>query len=153
MCLALYFACEGQLPVRHDLLRSPPEFSIQEIRPTAESVRQWFSLPVIRYIGTHTGCSCGFRHVYAEVPIDYWEGMFEYDEADQDTLRTAQLLIDLIHEKLALTDEIQMYPVWDGDEGVAPKGTIQLASNTLDPRTFFFNEQFFYRVRRPRLTG
>jgi hypothetical protein len=79
--------------------------------------------------------------------------MFEYDEADQDTLRTAQLLIDLIHEKLALTDEIQMYPVWDGDEGVAPKGTIQLASNTLDPRTFFFNEQFFYRVRRPRLTG
>ena len=155
MCLALYFACEGQLPVRNHPTDAPPEFSIEVIGPMGEPVRQWFSLPVIRYIGTHTGCSCGFRHVCAEVPIEYYEGMFEYDEAnedDQDTLRTAQLLIDLIHEKLALTDEIQMYPVWDGDEGLAPKGIIELASNTLNPRTFFFNEQFFYRLRRPPLT-
>ena len=72
--------------------------------------------------------------------------MFECDDADEEdqkTLRTAQLLIELIHEKLALTDEVQMYPVWNGDEGLAPKGTIVLASNSLDPRTFFFNEQFF----------
>ena len=154
MCLALYFACEGQLLVRHDPLLRPPEFSIQEISPAEEAVRQWFSLPVVRYIGTHTGCSCGFRHLYAEVPIEYYEGMFEYDynsEDDQDTLRTAQLLIDLIHEKLALTEEIQMYPVWEDEAETAPKGTIELASDTLDPRTFFFNEGFFYRVRRPPL--
>ena len=142
MCLALYFACEGQLPVRHDPRRLPPEFSIQEISPTEEPVRQWFSLPVVPYIGTHTGCSCGFRHVYAEVPIDYYEGIFEYDDNnddDQDSLRTAQSLIDLIHQKLALTD---------GSER-DHRTRIEHPRS----RTFFFNEGFFYRVRRPRLSG
>ena len=117
MCLSLYFACEGHLPLRNHPIDGPPEFSIEEISPTADSVRQWFSLPIIRYIGTHTGCSCGFHHVVAEGPVEYWDGMFEYDDnngEDQKTVRTAASLIDLIHEKLTLTDEIQMYPLGRG---------------------------------------
>ena len=87
MCLSLYIACEGQLAVRDHPVDSPPTFSIEEIAPIAEPVRQWFSLPVIRYIGTHTGCSCGFRHVVAAEPVEYWEGMFEYDDADEEDRR------------------------------------------------------------------
>ena len=151
MCLSLYFASAGHLPVRNHPIAGPPDFSIEELAPTAETVRQWFSLPVIRYIGTHTGCSCGFHSVVvADEPMEYWEGLFEYNdnnEEDRKRLRTAGFLIELIHQQLAATEEIQMYPVWQGDEGLPPKGTIELAASSLDPQTFFFNERFFYRVR------
>lgn len=118
----------------------------------AEVVRQWFSLPVVRFIGAHTGCSCGFPYIVAEEPVEYWEGMFDLSdeqERGQDS-RSAQSLIALIREHIDIGGEVQMYPVWYGEEHLPPKGTIELQANALDPRTFFFNERFFYRVRSAR---
>jgi hypothetical protein len=31
-------------------------------------------LPHVRFIGAHTGCSCGFPSVIAEEPFEYYEG-------------------------------------------------------------------------------
>ena len=41
---------------------------------------------------------------------------------------------------------MQLYPVWDGEEGSTPKGAINLGLGALNRDSFFFNEQFFYRV-------
>ena len=38
-------------------------------------VEQWFANRPVRFIGAHTGCSCGFPSVIAETPIDYFDGM------------------------------------------------------------------------------
>ena len=44
------------------------------------------------------------------------------------------------------TGEVQLYPVWDGEEGSPPKGEIKVGLGALNRERFFFNERFFYRV-------
>jgi hypothetical protein len=142
MCLTLYLATRDEQP-----LRMSPELTVQTVKPAAESVRQWFSLPLVRFIGADTGCSCGFRHVIAEEPIEYWEGMFDDADAKQGSMHA---LVRLIREHLARAGEVQMYPLWNDEVDVKPKGTIEVQADTLDPRTFFFVEGFFYRVQGNR---
>jgi hypothetical protein len=44
------------------------------------------------------------------------------------------------------TGEVQLYAVWDGEEGSPPKGVINVRLDSLDRETFFLNERFFYCV-------
>jgi hypothetical protein len=143
MCLMLYFATSNDQP-----LRSSPELSVEHVETTRESVRQWFSLPTVRFIGAHTGCSCGFPSVIAEEPVEYFEGMFGDDEDREADLRSVQALLAMIREHVVTFGEVQLYPVWDGEEDRSPKGTINVRLDALDPDRFFFNQQFFYRVTR-----
>ena len=140
MCLMLYMATRGDVPVR-----SSPELSVEEVEPSREAVREWFSLPVVRFIGAHTGCSCGFPHVVAEEPIEYWDGMFDGQDRDAD-LESVDSMLGLVREHVRATGEVQLYPVWDGEEGSAPKGVINLGLGALKREQFFFNEQVFYHV-------
>lgn len=136
----LYIATQADVPVR-----SSPELSVEEVEPSREAVREWFSLPVVRFIGAHTGCSCGFPHVVAEEPIEYWDGMFDGRDRDAD-LKSVDSQLRLVREQVRATGEVQLYPVWDGQEGSPPKGVIKLELGALRRERFFFNEQFFYRV-------
>src|SRR3954451_25186179 len=79
MYLTLYLATRDEQP-----LSESPALRVEGVTPAAENVRQWFSLPAVRFIGADTGCSCGFRHVVAEEPIEYWDGMFGNLDAKQD---------------------------------------------------------------------
>jgi hypothetical protein len=110
-------------------------------------VSRHFTLPTVRFIGAYTGCSCGFPSVVAEQPIEYYDGILEDHPERESELKSVQSLLDLIQAHVA-AGEVQIYPVWDGNEGDAPKGTIRLSAESLRPETFFFNEQFFYRVTR-----
>jgi hypothetical protein len=141
MCLMLYLATSNEQP-----LLDSPDLSVEKVEGPREAVRQWFSLPVVRFIGAHTGCSCGFPSVIAEAPIDYFEGMLDAAPDRVDDLRRVGRLLALVREHLTNAGEVQLYPVWDGAEGSPPKGTITLGVEGLDPRTFFFNEQFLYRI-------
>jgi hypothetical protein len=143
MCLMLYMATQGDLPVR-----SCPEMSVEEVEPSRAAVRQWFSLPVVRFIGAHTGCSCGFPHVIADEPFECFEGMFDEGEDRAADLRSVDSLLALVREHVIAAGEVQLYPAWDGEEGTPPKGEIRLGVDALDRETFFFNQQFFYRVTR-----
>lgn len=137
----LYLATQRDQP-----LRNSPELSVEEIEGSREAVRQWFSLPTVRFVGAHTGCSCGFPSVMAEEPVEYFDGIFHDDENREADLHSLQSLLILIREHVAAAGEVQLYPVWDGEEGNPPKGTIDLGLDALNPETFFFNEQFLYRV-------
>jgi hypothetical protein len=64
-------------------------------------------------------------------------------EAD---LRSVQALLGLIREHVTASGAVQLYPVSDGDEHLRPKGTIELPLEAIDPKTFFLNQQFLYRV-------
>ena len=139
MCLTLYIATRNEQP-----LRKSPALSVEAVEPAAEGVRQWFSLPFVRFIGADTGCSCGFRYVVAEEPIQYWEGMFDISGAKEDSTGA---LVRLIRELTSVAGDVQLYPLWNNEVGMRPKGTIDLRADTLDPRTFFFVEGFLYRVK------
>jgi hypothetical protein len=139
MCLMLYLATLDEQP-----LRRSPELSVEEVEPSREAVRQWFSLPTVRFIGAHTGCSCGFPSVIAAEPVEYFDGMFD-DDREVDLTSVDSLLV-IVREHVTATGEVQLYPVWDGEEGNPPKGVISVGLDSLNRETFFLNQQFFYRV-------
>lgn len=141
MCLMLYLGTLGVQP-----LFESPALRVEEVDPQYEAVRQWFSHPNVRFVGAHTGCSCGFPSVVAEEPIEYWDGMFS-EERDDD-LKSVRALLDLLRQHLLVTGHVELYPVWNGEEALPPKGTIAMTFEALTPDTFFFNERFFYRVSR-----
>ena len=146
MCMMLYIGTRQHLP-----LKSTPDLRIEEV--AVEAVLQWFSLPHIHFIGAHTGCSCGFPSVTADVPIEFYPGMLEGNPEREADLRSVGALLELIGEQSSQGDEVQLYPVWNGEEGEPPKGTIELAPDRLVIDEFFFNERFFYRIAGRRLAS
>jgi hypothetical protein len=143
MCYTLYLATRDEQP-----LWDSPALSVEAIEPDSESVRQWFSLPVVRRINGHTtGCSCGFRYLIANEPVEYWEGMFgksERVDKDQDSI---QALVRLIREHVAASGGVEMHALWNDEVDERPVGTIELRVDTIDPQKFFLVEGFFYRVK------
>lgn len=143
MCLMLYLGTKGEVPPH-----AAPELAVEEVESSGEAVRQWFSFPTVRFIGAHTGCSCGFPHVIAEQPIEYWDGMFDPGDRRHANLRSVRALLTIVQAHVAASGGVELYPVWDGNEHLPPKGMIELSVDSLDCETFLFTEQFFYRVHR-----
>jgi hypothetical protein len=142
MCLMLYVATTGDQPCfESDLL------NVEDIEPGRTAVRQWLTLPVIRFVGAHTGCSCGFRSITATEPIEYDERMFYEDERTAKTARASlSALMAMVRSFAERDGEIELLAIWDGDEWEPPLGTIDKAVSELQPETWFFIERFLYRV-------
>lgn len=142
MCLMLYVGCQDPLPER-----SEPDLHIEPVEPTRRAVEQWFSKPSVQFVGAHTQCSCGFPHVIAETPIEYWEGMWSESEEREDDIRSMRALIRLLRDVMRPGESVELYPVWDGSEGGAPKGRVDWSLERIRPETAVFTEQFLYEVR------
>lgn len=142
MCLMLYIGTRESLPEREtsDLIVGP----VEEAR---QGVAQWFTQPVIQFVGAYTGCSCGFPSVVAESVSEYYDGMWPPPDERADDLRSVSALIQLLGAALDGGQPVELYPVWNGDEGEAPKGVVQWSFEQLTPETFFFTERFMYVVR------
>jgi len=142
MCLMLYIGTAEELP-----LESSDALKVESLEPRARDVEQWFSHPFIRFVGAHTGCSCGFPSVIAETEIEHYEGMPLLSDDRGADLRSVEALIELLARGLAHADRVELYPVAHGDESKAPKGTIDWQLAALDPERLFFNERFVHVVR------
>lgn len=143
MCLMLYIATTVEVP-----LRNLPNLSIEEIEQSRTIVREWLSLPHVRYIGSHSGCSCGFPSIQSAVPIEYFDGILvETNEREKD-LRSVNALLELIRPLVRSGGEVQLYPVWDLEEHKPPTGIIEWQIESLEGEKFFFHEQFVHRVLR-----
>jgi hypothetical protein len=137
----LYLGTNGALPHRAD-----PDLAVEEVETSREAVRQWFSLPTVRFIGAHTGCSCGFPYVVAEDPGVYWDGLFDSGNERDADLRSLEELLTIVRDHVTRFGRVELYPVWNGNEHLPPKGTIELSVASVEAETFVFTEQFFYRV-------
>jgi hypothetical protein len=141
MCLMLYIGSHQGVPER-----AAPDLRVEPVENGRKGVIRWFTQPVVQFVGAHTGCSCGFPSVVAESVIEYYDGMWADSDDRTDDLRSVSALIQLLPAALDAGQPVELYPVWDGNEGVAPKGAIQWSLNQLAPATFFFNEQFMHVV-------
>lgn len=61
MCLMLYIGTAEAQPVE-----SSKDLTVENVEASRRSVVQWFSQPVVRFVGAHTGCSCGFPSIISE---------------------------------------------------------------------------------------
>ena len=141
MCLMLYIGTAEDLPVG-----SSKDLKVQSVDLVRQGVAQWFSQPVVRFIGAHTGCSCGFPSVISESPIEYYEGMSLQSDDRAADLRSVRALIELLGQATAKASPVELYPVADGDEAKPPKGVIEWRLASLDPERLFFNERFMHVV-------
>ena len=144
MCLMLYVATAFEQP-----LLALPDLGVEELEPRRASVRQWFTLPEVRFVRAHGTCACGFPHVIADEPMFYQEWLApvlaQSDDRKAD-LRSVRALIEMMATQVRDGGSVELYPVGDGSEHLPPKGTVSLTLKDLAPERFFFTEQFFYRV-------
>lgn len=137
----LYIGSARELP-----LESSPVLTVEQVADARAAVTQWFSHPQVRFVGAHTGCSCGFPSVTADVPIEYFDGMrLDSDDRAAD-LRSVRALLALIDTAAWPSERVELYPVADGDESAAPKGVVEWHFDALDPERLFFNERFMHVV-------
>lgn len=127
-------------------MQQSADISVEEVQPSRAVVRQWFGLPNVRHIGSHSDCSCGFPHIAAEEPIEYFEGMFEDNDERRADLRSLAPLFPLIREHVLTSGEVELYPVWDLEEHQPPKRTIEMPLPSIQLPTFYFHERFLLRV-------
>jgi hypothetical protein len=112
-------------------------------------VQEWFTLPAVRLVTAHGTCSCGFPHFIADEPVVYEEWLApvlaQADDREAD-VRSARALLELVERCVRKDGLVELYPVGDGSDHLAPKGTVQLTVENLVAEQFIFTEQFFYRV-------
>jgi hypothetical protein len=128
--------------------RESSELSVEPVEPERDAVRQWFGLPYVRYVGAHTGCSCGFPSVVADQPVDWYDGMFAENKERTQDLASVRALFELVGELLSETTAVELLPVWTGDEFEPPAGTVRIVSSDIQPDRFVFTQHFMYRVER-----
>jgi len=71
--------------------------------------------------------------------------MFDGQDREDD-LSSVEVLPVIVREHVTGTGEVELYPVWDGEEGSPPKGAVNVELDSLSRETFFLTERFFYRV-------
>ncbi|MBA3684617.1 MAG: hypothetical protein H0W72_05185 [Planctomycetes bacterium] len=112
MCHVLYIAAKTAIALVPTA--SPPSFSVEAVAD-GDPVRSRFPTGwCVRFVGAHTGCSCGFhsqlRFVDAQSPPDE---EFAREEASRQQL--AALIAGL-----AATSAVRLFGCWAGDEGASP---------------------------------
>jgi len=143
MCLMLYFASDADVaPV------TSVDLYVEPIDADAGVVRQWLTRPEARFIGAHTGCSCGFPFAEADEPVEFFDGMFDGRDDREKDLASVRALFRLIDEALERSELVELFPVWTGDEADAPIGVLHVRRRDLDAERFLFTEHFLYRVTR-----
>jgi hypothetical protein len=112
-----------------------------------EMVRQWHSKPEVHFVGSHTGCGCGFPSVVVRGPIDYSEALELFEENDdrQKDITSLAELRDFIQAHVAQGEVVQLYSVWYNTDR-APLGVVRLGLQNMEPEKFIFVEGYVYEI-------
>jgi len=132
-------------PIPH---QSTPSLTVEDVPSERQAIRQWLALPTIRFVGAHTGCSCGFPSVLGDQPVEYYEGLFDNSEGREKDLASIRNLLELIGQMLQSCPLIELLPVWAGDESEPPAGTIEMKASNMTPESFLLNEHYLHRIAR-----
>ncbi len=106
MCMVLYAAADVALRTIAD--DGPRPLTVRPINGAEESVRPRFSKRHIYFLGSHSGCSCGFSYGYSP----------DTDPAGRESVGE---LGSYLAEAVAYAGPIELYACWVGDEAEPPR--------------------------------
>lgn len=107
MCMMLYLGSRRPLP-----LRRSEYLAIEPTSEAADVVRDHVRRDYVYFVGSHSGCSCGFPSVVAESEIEYFEGVFDDASADREKdLASVRELMAVIDEALEGQADCVLFPV------------------------------------------
>lgn len=142
MCLQIYLATDATVAANHGAA-----ISADLVDPEANPVCRWLSESHVYRLHGRQECGCGFPCVVAEAFIEYFEGMFEHREERDEEVENARGLLDLCAIALGTTAAVEIYPVWNGDESLPPKGSVEKNLSELVPEQLVLTERFVLRVK------
>ena len=114
MCYAVYIGTDHPLQTA-EWDEDDRQFCLAPLAEEDEPVRSCFSKPYIYYAGSHLRCSCGFFYnslVFTDDPE-----MMRHYEASQ---RSAQALVAVLREALAISDTVEVFVTWEGRQAEPP---------------------------------
>lgn len=137
MCMVLYAASDSPLPEIAEAA-PPPALSVRPVSGAEELVRIHFSKPYVYFLGSHTGCSCGFQ--YGELVDEDAEGR-----------ASVGALGAFLAEALRIAGPVELFACWDGDEASSPRAVTIMTPGefTQDAEAFDLDEGWFATVIPP----
>jgi len=129
--MVVFIASRSPLPLI-PWQQDTPAFNVADLSEHEERVRSHFSLPHIRYAGSHTQCGCGFNEGREHPQV--------YDDPvapRADALKSSSQLVRYIREHRVE----QIYSCWSGDEGEPQELERRISPDTLIVGDFFFRER------------
>lgn len=153
MCFALYAGTTQPLP-RRRWRQDAPDISVEPLLDYDGRIKTLFSKREVQYIGSTSGCGCGFP--YAALENGAWPEI-EHPRLDMSprefdhTQRNREGLVNLL--KTADEEFVELFGISDGDVGATPKARENITITRILNPNFFFKEQGFYRVGLNSETG
>lgn len=146
MCFVLYVGTETPLPLI-EWRKEAPDISVEPLPENQAAIKAHFSMPVVQYVGSTSGCGCDFPHwemIQGQVLPE------DFDPRDEDEKRSNHKNVAALVKLLRESGEPawELYGVWDGDFGESPDAVKSIALGDIEKPHFFFIERVFYRVRR-----
>lgn len=139
MCLALYLIADRELPSGTFKPRKRA-FYVEKLQDgygyTAE-LKALYPERLIYYLGSHEGCSCGFRGLTYSDP-------YRMSKDERLVLQTRIKLYHFLTRNNLLPATI--YCCWDGDQGGRPRQTIVIKLEEILDFCFDFEELVEYLI-------
>jgi hypothetical protein len=149
MCFLLYAGTLKSIP-RLEWNQNARDLSVRGLLDGEKPIRQHFSRPEVQYIGSTTGCGCGFPNVMeqnGEWP--YWQDPNEVRGPDDvaEELFNREGLVRLLRS--TGEDVIELYVIWAGASGEPPHIREEIELSEILKSDFRFKEFGSYRVKVP----
>ena len=140
----LYAATSNPLP-RRPLVKESRALWVRSLKEEEAPLASHFTLPEAQYIGSDTGCGCGFPN--RSLVGDQWTGDPECEEPEPEgtaNLQALETLLEGCGEK-----NIELYGIWlstNEDFKRAALGEEQFLLSKILETSFQFKERHLYRV-------
>jgi hypothetical protein len=118
-----------------------PAFNVAELDEHSQIVKKHFTKPYVHYVGSRSGCGCGFR---AQPSCWYDQKSEEFAETVKDHNALADYLEELLRKG---ETEIEWYGCWSGDEEEEIEFRKVGSSSDIRQDEFEFNEREFLVVK------
>jgi hypothetical protein len=141
MCYAVYIGTTEKQQLGKFVAEKTELFFEELSADELEGIRPKIKNPFLYYVGSDTGCSCGFAY----------ESENFNDPEEQDTKKSPQKLIDFIKERTTKED-LEFYCCWEGDWKDPIEESIEININdiSLDKNYFELLEKRY--IKFPRQT-
>jgi len=133
LCLALFIGSKKRLPLTAWDEKNPHVF-LTGLEEKDRSAGGHFTLPHTYYAGSHLYCGCGFSK----------EG--ETGEELRRVERSFSELADILRRALHRGGEVEIYPVWEGEQEKPVEGRQKITLADLTRKDFKFRERWLYAI-------
>jgi len=116
MCMELFVASDQPIECSRGWT-GEAYLTVEEVDDTDDLIRRHLTLPHVRFLGAHTGCSCGFEYGVRTPETE------EETQQDQAGRRSVDALRDFLKTHLDAGASLQLLSRWFTEVSLAPEAS------------------------------